>query len=151
MPRDTRGEGLPPPLRGARTSPDMLPDAGGRGGGGAYGKMSQLAGIGMEGDTGGEEQAAQLVMSAAQQLMQAAQLHPQIQPMIGRVLAVLKSGVDEMTGGAGGMGMGEEGAMGEETPPTEKPKKRKRIRPPTAETQPEEGATGGMGGMMGGY
>lgn len=146
MPRDGRGEGLPPPLRGARTSPDMREDVGGGRGGGTYGKLGQLAEMGGEADTGGEEQAAQLVMSAAQQLMQAAQIHPQLQPMIGRVLAVLKSGVDEMSGGAGGMGVGEEGVMGEETTPTEKPRKRKRTRPPTAETQPDE-----TSGMMGGY
>jgi hypothetical protein len=138
MARDV--EGMPPPMRGARTQPDMRDDKGG----GAYGKMSQLAGMGGEADAGGEEQAAQLVMSAAQQLMQAAQIHPQIQPMVGRVLAVLKSGVDEISGGGIGgeeeLGIGGEGERGEK-----KPKKKKRMRPPTSEPQDEEEE------MMGGY
>jgi len=133
-------EGMPPPMRGARTQPDMRDDKGG----GAYGKMSQLAGMGGEADAGGEEQAAQLVMSAAQQLMQAAQIHPQIQPMVGRVLAVLKSGVDEISGGGIG-GEEEMGGEGDFGKPEKKPKKKKRIRPPTAE--PEEDETE----MMGGY
>lgn len=136
-----RDEGLPPPMRGARTRPDMQE---GGGGGGTYGKMSQLAGMGGEAESGGEEQAAQLVMSAAQQLMQAAQLHPQIQPMIGRVLAVLKSGVDEISGG----GMGEEDEMGMGGEPEraeKKPKKKKRVRPPTSEPEEDESE------MMGGY
>lgn len=143
MPKDK--EGLPPPLRGARTSPDMRED---RGGGDVYGKLGQLAGMGESAETGGEEQAAQLVMSAAQQLMQAAQIHPEIQPMIGRVLAVLKSGVDELSGGAGG-GMGEEemGGMGEmmEEKPRKSPKK-KRMRPPQAEASEDNDMMGaGMG------
>jgi len=145
MPRDERGEGLPPPLRGARTSPDMREDAGGRGGGGAYGKLGQLAGMGMESDTGGEEQAAQLVISAAQQLMQAAQLHPQIRPMIERALAVLKSGVDEMSGGAGAGVGGEEEMGGLSEEPEKKPKKRKRMRPPTAEALEDESMGAGVG------
>lgn len=138
MPKDER---LPPPMRGARTQPDMQDD---RGGGGAYGKLSQLAGIGGEADAGGEEQAAQLVMSAAQQLMQAAQLHPDIQPMIGRVLAVLKSGVDEISGGGIG-GEEEMGMRGEAEGGEKKPKKKKRMRPPTSEPQDGEEE------MMGGY
>ena len=137
MPRDV---GMPPPLKGARTQPDMREEQPG-----VYGKLSQLAGMGAEGEAGGEEQAAQLVMSAAQQLMQAAQIHPQIQPMIGRVLAVLKSGVDEISGG----GMGEEDMMGmggELETPEKKPKKKKRVRPPTTEPEEEDET-----GMMGGY
>jgi len=130
---------MPPPMRGARTQPDMRDDKGG----GAYGKLSQLAGVGGEADAGGEEQAAQLVMSAAQQLMQAAQIHPQIQPMVGRVLAVLKSGVDEMSGG----GIGGEEEMG--GLPEEKPKKapkKKRVRPPSSETEEDNEFSGaGMG------
>lgn len=140
MARET--EGLPPPMRGARTQPDMRGDLGG--GRGMTGKLSQLAGVGAEGETGGEEQAAQLVMSAAQQLMQAAQIHPQIQPMIGRVLAVLKSGVDEISGGSVG-GEEEMGGGNEFEKSEKKPKKKKRMRPPTAE--PEEDETE----MMGGY
>jgi hypothetical protein len=136
MPKDER---MPPPMRGARTQPDMQD---GGGGGGTFGKLSQLAGVGGEADAGGEEQAAQLVMSAAQQLMQAAQIHPQIQPMIGRALAVLKSGVDELSG-SGASGEEEMGGMSEER--EKKPKKKKRMRPPTSE--PEEDETE----MMGGY
>jgi len=138
MPKDER---MPPPMRGARTSPEMRDDQPG----GVYGKLGQLAGMGGEADAGGEEQAAQLVMSAAQQLMQAAQIHPQIQPMVGRVLAVLKSGVDEISGGGGiggeeEVGMGGEGERGEK-----KPKKKKRMRPPTTEPEGDETE------MMGGY
>lgn len=141
MPRDERGEGLPPPMRGARMQPEMTPDRGG--GGGTYGKLSKLAEGGAQADAGGEDQAAQLVMSAAQQLIQAAQMHPAIQEMVGRALAILKAGVDELAGG-GGMGGGEE--MGGEFEEEEKkPKKKKRVKPPTAEPQEDEM------GMMGGY
>lgn len=137
MARDT--EGLPPPIKGGRTEPEMR--SGGRRG--SYDQLSRLAELGGGAETGGEEQAAQLVMSAAQQLMQAAQLFPPIQEMVGRALAVVKSGVDEMSGGAGGMG---EMGMGEEQPPQPKPKKKKRVRPPSGE---DEGA--GDEEMMGGY
>ena len=142
MPRDERGEGLPPPIRGARTQPEMTPDRGG--GGGTYGKLSKLAEGGAQADAGGEDQAAQLVMSAAQQLIQAAQMHPPIQEMVGRALAILKAGVDELADAGGAMGGGEEmgGEFGEEE---KKPKKKKRVKPPTTEPQEDEM------GMMGGY
>ena len=136
MARDETG--LPPPMRGGRTKPEMR--EGGRAS--SYDRLSQLAEVGGgAAETGGEEQAAQLVMSAAQQLMQAAQLFPPIQDMVGRALAVVKSGVDEMS--AGGMEGGPIG-VGGETERQPRSKKRKRVRPPSGEAEGDED-------MMGGY
>ena len=106
-----------------------------------YGRLAQLAEQEPAGAGGGEEQAGQLVMSAAQSLMQAAQLHPPLQQMVEQALGALRQGVEEMARGAtAGMGEGMEGEMGGGGTP----KKKKRVRPPK-EKEPEEDEFTGAG------
>jgi len=139
MPRGD--ERMPPPTgRGGKgAGPDMA-----REDPSIYGRLSQLAEQESAGAAGGEEQAGQLVMSAAQQLMQAAQMHPPLQQMVEQALGALRAGVEEMARGATG-GMGEEmgGEMGGGGPP-----KKKRVRPPKKERE-ETDESAGMEGFYG--
>jgi len=121
-----REDGLPPPSKKGRRGPEMAEDDPS-----IMGKLDQLAqqdqmggggGMGMGG--GGEEQSAQLLMSGAQQMMQAAQMNPRLQPIIQQALQIIQAGVQELAGG--GMGGGMEG----EAPKPEK----KRMRPPKRES-----------------
>ena len=119
--------GLPPPQsKGGKKKPDMTKDAS------TYGKLEQLAGAEDQGMGGGtEEQSAQLVMSGAQALMQAAQMNPALQGIVGQALSILHQGIRGMAGGGADQGMGAEAGIGEERPA---PKKRKRVRPPSSES-----------------
>ena len=141
MPKDRKDEdGLPAPGKGARREPEMNEDFPSRGN--RADRLSQLADLGGDEMGGGEdEQAAQLVLGAAEQLNQAAQLQPQLQPIVERVMAVLRSGMQEMMGGGGG----EEGAMGGAPPEKPPRKQRKRMRPPGSEEGGEEESQGMMG------
>ena len=128
MPRDT---GLPPPMRGSQSRPQMAKDPG------TMGKLDQLAGMGAEdqmgaqGGQGGDQEAAQLIMSGTQQLLQAAQMNPDLQPMVMQAVQALKSGMERFVGPGGG-----EGDMGGET--QKKPKKSKRQKPPQDEGASED-------------
>ena len=121
MPKDDK---LPPPSRGGRTQPDMMGEDPS-----IYNRLSSLAGQQGEGmGGGGEQEAAQMVMAGAQQLLQAAKMHPALEPIIMQALGVLRQGVSQLGGGGemgGGMG-------GEEMPPT---KPRRRTRPPRGERE----------------
>lgn len=93
------------------------------------GKLDQLAareaGGGMGGGMGGgggEQESAQLLMSGAQQLMQAAQMNPRLQPIVQQAMQILQAGVQEMAGGE--MGGGESEPTG---------KGRRRVKPPKSE------------------
>jgi ABC-type sugar transport system substrate-binding protein len=132
MPRDM---GLPPPMRGSQTRPQMGRDQS------TMGKLDQLAGQGGEemGGQGGDQEAAQLIMSGTQQLIQAAQLNPQLQPMVMQAVQALKGGMERMVG-PGGM-TGDEGMGGEKKPP----KKKKREKPPEG-VEDEEGDLSMYGG-----
>lgn len=112
MPRDESR--LPPKTGKGRMGPEMMDEDPA-----IVGKLSQLAGRenemmgGMMGGGGGnEEQSASLLMSGAQQLMQAAQMNPALQPFVGQAIQILQQGVQQMAGGAGGIGGMEELAGG---------------------------------------
>lgn len=141
MPKDRKDEdGLPSPGKGARKEPEMNEDFPPRGN--RTDRLSQLADLGGDEMGGGDdEQAAQLVLGAAEQLSQAAQLQPQLQPIVERVMAVLRSGMQELMGG-GGEAEGEMGGLPPEQPPK---KRRRRIRPPGSEEGGEEESQGMMG------
>ena len=121
MPKEDK---LPLPSRKGRTQPDMVGEDSS-----IYSRLSDLAGQEDEGmmGGGGEEQAAQLLMSGANQLLQAARMHPALEPMVMQALSVIRDGVGRMSMGAptGGEGMmpGGEGV----------PRQRKRTRPPREE------------------
>jgi len=102
---------IPSPSKKGRRGPEMAEDDPS-----IVSKLDQLAaqegggGGGMGGMGGGsEEQSAQLLMSGAQQIMQAAQMNPRLQPIVKQALEVLQAGVQEMAGGEMG---GMEGAGG---------------------------------------
>ncbi len=121
--------GLPPPMKGGRKGPEMAQDDAS-----IYDKMSKLSsqdqGMGGGGD---EAQAAQLVMDGANQLMQAAQIHPALQPIVMQAISILKQGVEGMAGGgAGGVEEMMGGGMGGEAP------KKKRVKPPKQEGAGDE-------------
>ena len=111
---------LPPPSRGGGRKPAemMGEDAS------IYDRLSSLAGQeSPEMGGGDEQQAAQMVMSGANQLLQAARMHPALEPMVIQALSILREGVSRMA--AGGAPMGGMGG-GEETPP----RRPRRARPP---------------------
>jgi len=119
---------LPPKTGKDRMGPEMIDEDPA-----IVSKLSQLAGMqpgaqagGMGGMGGGEEESASLLMSGAQQLIQAAQMNPQLQEMVGQVISILQAGVQQM---AGGGGMPPEVGGG---------KTRKRERPPGAESEQGE-------------
>lgn len=133
---------LPPPTGKGRKGPEMMDEDPS-----IVGKLSQLAGQrgvgeqgmmggmggGMGGEGGNEEQSASLLMSGAQQLMQAAQMNPALQQFVGQAIQIIQQGVQQLAGaGAGGeppMGGGRAGGG------------RKRMRPPQKEARGEnEGA-----------
>jgi ABC-type sugar transport system substrate-binding protein len=124
MPREM---GLPPPMRGSQTRPQMGRDQS------TMGKLDQLAGQDQGGDEmggqGGDQEAAQLIMSGTQQLIQAAQMNPQLQPMVMQAVQVLKGGMERMVGPSGMAGGGEE---------KPKKKKEKRVKPPEDEGSQED-------------
>jgi len=122
MPRD---DGLPPPVGKGRRGPEMTPDNPS-----IYGKLEQLAGQqgGGRGMGGGDQEAAQLLMSGAQQMMQAAQMKPELQPIITQALQIIQQGVSGLGGGGE---MGSEEAGGET-------KSKKRVKPPKGSEQGAE-------------
>jgi len=111
MPRDENR--LPPKTGKGRMGPEMMDEDPA-----IVGKLSKLAGMGPEqqmgGQGGGEEQSASLLMSGAQQLIQAAQMNPALQEMVGQVVQILQQGVQRMAGAGGQPGGGGEmeGMMG---------------------------------------
>lgn len=108
MPNGMRRDDLPPPVRGGldRGGPRMAESP----------KSSELlmrlaGGPGGPGGQGGQPpqaQAAQLVMSAAEQLMSAAQIDPSIAPIVQEAVQLLSSRLSSIGGppGAGGPPMG---------------------------------------------
>jgi len=127
--------GLPPKTGKGRMGPEMMDEDPA-----IVSKLSQLAGAGQEapmgGGGGGEEQSASLLMQGAQQLIQAAQMNPQLQQMVTQVIGILREGVQGLAGGppGGQMGGQEGGGMGRGGGGG-----RKRMRPPKVEReQPAE-------------
>ena len=102
MPRDDK---LPPQTGKGRKGPEMMDEDPA-----IVSKISQLAGAGgageggMGGAGGNEEQSASLIMSGAQQLIQAGQMNPALKEMVDQVITILRQGVQRMAGGAGGGG-----------------------------------------------
>lgn len=134
MPRDNK---LPPPTGRGRKGPEMMDEDPA-----IVGKLSQLAGMGgegapmggmggmMRGAGGSEEQSASLLMSGAQQLMQAAQMNPALQDMVNQVIIILRQGVQGLAGAEVG---------GEEIAPTRGGGGgKRRMRPPRVEREAEE-------------
>jgi hypothetical protein len=144
-----RSDGLPPPSsKGGKRKPDMMEEDPS-----IYGKLSSLAGggqpggggmppgmMGGGGGGGGEGEAASLIQSGVSQLVQAAQMHPQLQPIIAQVIDTLRSGI----GGIAGEGGGEE-----PLPEGAAPTKSKRSGPP--KSSPPKRERGGMMGEESGY
>ena len=131
-----REDGLPPKIGKGRKGPEMMDEDPA-----IVSKLSQLAdqgeeasgGMMMGGGGGSEEQSANLVLSGAQQLIQAAQMNPALQEVVGQVIGILQQGMQRMAGqGQGGppgeMGGGRGGGG------------RRRMRPPKVEREPEGGA-----------
>ena len=128
MPRQEYG--MPPPTSSAsRGAPEMA-----QGGSPAAGLMAQLAGRQGAGG-GGDQEAAQLVMSSAQQLMQAAQMSPSLAPFIQQAIEVIRGGVEQLASGGP--------TPPEMRKPPKAPKKAKKPKPEDefeGEAPPEEGA-----------
>lgn len=123
-----REDKLPPKTGKGRMGPEMMDEDPA-----IVSKLSQLAGVGqgapMGGGGGNEEQSASLLMQGAQQLIQAAQMNPQLQQMVNQVIGILREGVQGLAGGQPGgemMGGQEGGGMG-------RGGGRKRMRPPKVE------------------
>ena len=117
------GERLNPPIKGTeRGGPSMTEDRQPKVG-------DQLMGMAGGMEQGGPQQAMGLVMSAAEMLMQAAQLDPTVAPIMQNVIATLQSGLQAMGGGGGAAGM----------TPTGTPPKRRAKRPPEQKADSEQG------------
>ena len=93
----------PPPTSGTmRGSPSM---AGGEPGVGDL--MSRIAGRGQGG--GNDQQAAQLVMSGVQQLVQAAQMNPALGDAVQQSISIIQNAVQSLAQQSGAMGPGGKG------------------------------------------
>ena len=128
-------EGIPPPVGKGRRGPEMMaedPSIGGK-----LDKLAAQGGGDMMGGEGGDEQSAQLLMSGAQQLMQAMQMNPNLQPFVTQALQILQQGVQQMAGREGEMGPEAGGG---------KPKKKRKEPPPS-----EQEAGAGMDQFGGAY
>jgi len=112
---DGRFDRIPPPIRGSeRGGPSMAEDRPTRTGD----TLMQMGGR-KAGPQGGQQQAVQLVMQAADMLMQAGQLDPIVAPVIQQVMQVLQQGLSTLGG---------PGAGGPPSPPTGGRRRRRRPR-----------------------
>jgi hypothetical protein len=98
------------------------------------GKLDQLAGMEGGPGMGGEEEAAQMVMEGTKMLLQAAQMNPDLQPMVMEAVQSLKRGMERIIGPAGA-----EEEMGGQQP------QKKRQKPPKSPPVEEDALGGGYG------
>lgn len=131
-----REPGLPPPMKGGRMGPEMMPEDTS-----IYSRLSKVANAGgaeggMEGaGMGGEEAASQHLMNGIQELLAASQAHPQLAQLIMPLLQQLRDGMGALSSG-GPMPL--ESRQGPPKPQRKRPPKRERGAEPTYDTEDEE-------------